>query len=70
MHDALGYLLRIAQDIEAGDPEVESELEYFELVPPSESVDFRETLKAGKAKKVQNTARKPEPRDRNYKKRK
>ena len=51
VHDALGYLLRIAQDIEAGDPEVESELEYFELVPPSESVDFRETLKAGKAKK-------------------
>lgn len=46
--DALGYLLGIATDIEAGDPDVEAELDSFELVPPSESVDFRDRLKRDK----------------------
>jgi len=48
VYDALGYLLGIATDIEAGDTEVEAELDSFELVPPSESVDFRDRLKRDK----------------------
>ena len=49
--DGLGLLLNIAEDIEAGDPDVKGELSTIELVPPSESLDFRDNLKVGKAKK-------------------
>ena len=51
VYDALALLLQIATDIEAGDAEAGRELESLEIVPPSESIDFREELKAGKAKR-------------------
>ena len=46
--DALSLLLQIALDVESGEPGVEEELAALELVPPSESLDFRERLKADK----------------------
>jgi len=48
IYDALSLLLSLAQDIEAGDPDVEAEINSLELVPPSESLDFREQLKRDK----------------------
>lgn len=51
VYDALGMLLQLAQDIESGVPEVAPELETLEIVPPTESLDFREELKAGKARR-------------------
>ena len=50
VYDALGLLLQLAYEIEAGSPEVEGELATLELVPPSESLDFREFLKRDKPK--------------------
>jgi len=46
--DALGLLLALAQDIEAGDPEAADELDGLELVPPGESLEFRDQLKRDK----------------------
>ena len=51
VYDALALLLQLATAIEAGDPEVAREIESLEFMPSSESVDFREELKAGKAKR-------------------
>ncbi len=51
VYDALALLLQLALDIEEGDPSVAADLDSLELVPPSESIDFREELKAGKAKR-------------------
>ena len=48
VYDALGILLSIQQGIEAGDPDVEADLNALELVPPSESLEFREQLKRDK----------------------
>jgi len=45
--DALGLLLQISQDIEAGNPDAEEVLA-IELVPPSESLTFRERLNLDK----------------------
>jgi hypothetical protein len=50
VHDALGVLLQIATDIEAGEPSVVEDLESLEIVPPSESIDFREALKRDRPK--------------------
>jgi len=47
--DALSVLLQLAADIEAGEPGVEAELRSIELVPPTESLSFRENLKKQKA---------------------
>lgn len=51
VYDALALLLQLALDIEEGDASVAKELDYLEIVPPSESIDFRDELKAGKAKR-------------------
>ena len=48
VHDALALFLSIAQDIEAGEPGVEEELNSLEIVPPSISIHFREYLKKDK----------------------
>ena len=48
VYDALGLLLSLAEDIEAGEPAVEAELASLEIVPPGESLDFREQLKRDK----------------------
>ena len=50
VYDALRLLLQLATDIEAGEPEAEAELASIELVPPSESIEFREQLKRDKPK--------------------
>jgi len=51
VYDALALLLQLAIDIEEGDPSVVKDLESLEIVPPEESITFREELKAGKAKR-------------------
>jgi len=50
VYDALRLLLQVASDIEAGEPDVANELNTLELVPPSESLEFREQIKANKPK--------------------
>lgn len=50
VYDALRLLLQVATDIEAGDPDVAEELDTLELVPPSESLGFREQIKSNKPK--------------------
>ena len=50
VYDALGMMLQLVQQIEAGDSDVAEELDTLEFVPPSESVEFREQLKRDKPK--------------------
>ena len=46
--DALSVLVALSNDIEEGMPAVEEELKSFELVPPSESLEFKTFLKRDK----------------------
>ena len=50
VYDALGVLLELATDIEAGDPSAAERVNGIEIVPPSESLDFREQLKRDRPK--------------------
>ena len=50
VYDALGLLLELSTAVEAGDPGVEDSVKGLEIVPPSESLDFREQLKQDKPK--------------------
>jgi len=47
--DLLGFLLQLQEDIEEGVDGIEAELKSLELVPPSESLAFREQIKKAKA---------------------
>ena len=46
--DLLSYLLQLVEDIELGVDGVDKEVKSIELVPPTESVDFREQIKKDK----------------------
>ena len=42
--------LQVVRDIEAGNPDIEAELSTLEFVPASESIEFKEQLKADRPK--------------------
>ena len=51
VYDALGVLSSLAESIDLGDAAVEADLNSLEIVPPTESLSFREELKGSKAKR-------------------
>ena len=50
VYDALGMIMQISRDIEAGDPDIEEELNTLEFVPASDSIDFQTQLKKERPK--------------------
>jgi hypothetical protein len=50
VYDALQLILQVVRDIESGAPDIEAELSSLEFVPATESIDFKEQLKADRPK--------------------